>query len=130
MARNDAFRELRKVREQAGGAPQHYRSTTCEVRGCTSGKRGAKGTPDIAIHDAQGNVMGWSCESCYDRIIHDAGRGPIAQVERFAAQAHQPRQQSFTEHQRAEHIADVLRSLGDCPDFDRYADSMQDQVDE
>lgn len=147
MARNDAFRELRKVREQAGGAPQHYRSTTCEVRGCSSGKHGGKGKPDIAIHDAEGNVMGWTCEACYDRVVCGAGRDTYAKVRGDApfltpelVASHDPGefevkapirpQLTFDQQRGAEHIADVLRQLGDSPEFDRYADSMGERDNE
>lgn len=143
MARTDAFRELRKGREQAEHAPTHYRADHCEVRGCAAGPGGRRGKPDIAIQDSAGNVMGYACQACYDRIVCSAGRDRFAKVRGDAdhltpeaVAAYEPEvivrdptpQLSFEQQRNAQHVADILGNLNE--DFDRYAESMAESTDD
>jgi len=130
MARRESpvdFLERKPTRQrQQPEAPKLILPEHCEIRGCTSGKNGSKGKPEVAIHDTRGGgTLGYACQWCYQAVLSHAGKSGSALAD---GSYQRPPQRTFADQRNAQHVADILGGLSE--DWDRYADSMAGRVDE
>lgn len=98
--------------------PQHYRASHCELRGCPCGGRGKA---DIAIQDANKNVLGYVCQRGYQWHIDAHGLDQHSCVKVEGIKAREPEQGTLDQQRTYQHVTEALQQLDD---FDRYADSM------
>lgn len=130
MARRESAADFlpRKPTCQQQPEPALQLPPFCEIRDCRSGKNGARGKPEVVIYAPGGGVMGYACQWCYQAVLSHAGKSGSALAD---GSYQRPAQRTFDDQRNARHVAEILGGMGDPgPEFDRYAESMEDRGDD